>query len=186
MIKRFLEIFFAILIIILCIPILIIISVIILLSDGFPIFFWSKRFGQNNKYFLMPKFRTMKNDTPNLPTHLLKNKSHVIKSLSFIRKYSIDELPQLYNILIGNMTFIGPRPALFNQIDLIEMRTEFGIHKMKPGITGYAQINGRDNISLSEKVKLEFYYLKNTSILLNLQILFLTIIKVIKKDNIKH
>ena len=128
----------------------------------------------------------MKKNTPNLPTHLLKDKDHIINSLRFIRKYSIDEIPQLYNILIGNMTFIGPRPALFNQSDLIKMRVELNIHKMKPGITGYAQINGRDQISLSEKVKLESYYMENKKILLNIKIIYLTIIKVLKKDNIKH
>ena len=186
MIKRIFEIVLTVTLLILFIPFFLIISIIILLSDGMPIIFWSKRYGKNNVFFMMPKFRTMKKNTPNLPTHLLKDKDHVINSLRFIRKYSIDEIPQLYNILIGNMTFIGPRPALFNQSDLIKMRVELNIHKMKPGITGYAQINGRDQISLSEKVKLESYYMENKKILLNIKIIYLTIIKVLKKDNIKH
>ena len=135
---------------------------------------------------MMPKFRTMKKNTPNLATHLLNDKDHIINSLRFIRKYSIDEIPQIYNIIIGNMTFIGPRPALFNQSDLIKMRVKLNIHKMKPGITGYAQINGRDQISLDEKVKLESYYMENKNILINIKIIYLTIIKVIKKNNIKH
>lgn len=186
MIKRFFEIILSIILAILLSPLFIIISIIILLSDGMPIIFWSKRYGMNNDFFMMPKYRSMKNNTPNLPTHLLKDEEHIIRSLRFIRKYSIDEIPQLYNILLGNMTYIGPRPALFNQTDLIKMRVELNIHKMKPGITGYAQINGRDQISLKEKVILESYYMKNKSILLNIKIIFFTIIKVITKDNIKH
>lgn len=186
MIKRLFEIILTIILLLFFMPFFVLISSIILLSDGMPIIFWSKRYGQNNIFFMMPKFRTMKKNTPNLPTHLLKDKNHIINPLRFLRKYSIDEIPQLYNILIGNMTFIGPRPALFNQSDLIQMRVKLNIHKMKPGITGYAQINGRDQITLSEKVELESYYMKNKNILINIKIIYLTIIKVIKTDNIKH
>jgi len=135
----------------------------------------------------MPKFRTMVMQTPNIATHELRNPNIYITKIGlFLRKTSLDELPQFFSIIKGDMNFVGPRPALFNQDDLIRIRTKKNIHKINPGITGWAQINGRDNITIEEKVKLDFYYLENASLILDLKILFLTIIQVFKKNNISH
>ena len=166
-------------------PLLLIISVVIIFYDGTPIFFKQKRLGKNNKTFLIYKFRTMKKDTPNIASHHLKSsESFLIKSGKTIRKYSLDELPQLINIFLGDMNFIGPRPALFNQKDLINARNSHGIETLKPGLTGWAQINGRDNLSISEKVELDLFYLKNRSIFMDIKIFLLTIKKVILADDI--
>ncbi len=166
---------------------LLIISVIILLDDGMPILHWSKRFGKNKKIFLMPKFRTMKTNTPDVATHLLNNPNEFItKSGFFLRKTSLDELPQIMSCLAGNMNLIGPRPALFNQNDLINLRDNYSINTMKPGITGYAQVNGRDKLTLEEKVKLEKYYCDNKSVYLNLKIIYQTLNYLIKRKNISH
>ena len=151
------------------------VGVIIYLTDGLPILFWSKRVGLNNTTFYMPKFRTMKNNSPD-----------VIKFGGFLRKVSIDELPQLFSIIKGDINFIGPRPALHNQKDLIEKRTKLNIHTIKPGITGWAQINGRDNLNINEKVDLDLYYFKKKSFFINLKIIILTIIQLIIPRGIKH
>jgi O-antigen biosynthesis protein WbqP len=145
-----------------------------LTSKG-PILYWSDRVGMDNRIFKMPKFRTMRIDTPPVATHLLTNPDAYLTPIgSFLRKFSLDELPQLWSILKGHMSFIGPRPALFNQDDLIELRTNKGIHKLVPGITGWAQINGRDDIPIPLKVKYDEYYMKNKSFFLDLKILWLT------------
>ena len=171
---------------ILIIP-LVIIGIIILIDDGLPIFHWSKRFGKNKKIFLMPKFRTMRSNAPDVATHLLNNPNkYITKSGSFLRKTSLDELPQIWSCFTGKMNLIGPRPALFNQNDLINLRDNYSINFMKPGITGYAQINGRDELSLEEKVKMEKYYCDNKSIYLNLKIIYLTLYHLIKRKNISH
>ena len=148
---------------------------------------WSKRIGLDNKKFLMPKFRTMSLDTPQVATHKIKNsKRYLTKFGSFMRKYSIDELPQLYSVFKGDMSFVGPRPSLFNQYDLISLRKKNKISTIKPGITGWAQINGRDDISITKKISLDKYYLKNMNLYLDIKIIFLTIFSILKKKNIKH
>ena len=154
------------------------------LSPGKAIY-WSKRVGKKNKIFLMPKFRTMKENTPEFATDLLKNPDDYITKIGkFLRKTSLDELPQLWNILIGDMTFVGPRPALFNQYDLIKMRSYKGIHYLKPGLTGWAQINGRDNIPNEIKVNYDFEYLEKASFYFDIKIILFTFFKVLKKDDI--
>ncbi len=171
--------------IILCSPLFLILALIIFLDDGFPIFFRQNRIGLNKKGFKIFKFRTMKNNTPNIATHLLKE-PHKTYTFSgpFLRKYSIDEIPQLLNIFLGHLKFIGPRPALYNQYDLIELRDKKGINNIVPGVTGWAQVNGRDSLSLKEKVEMDYYYLTNQSFKLNLKILFLTVYKVLKTSDV--
>lgn len=185
--NRFFEIILIFIIFpIILFPYLLICLVIIIQNDG-KILHWSKRIGKNNEIFMMPKFRTMKNNTPQLATHLLKDaKSHLTFSGSFLRKTSLDELPQIFSVLIGNMTFVGPRPALFNQYDLIQERLKKGIHLLKPGITGLAQISGRDDLSIDEKVKFDYLYLSNKSIFFDIKIILLTLKKVIINKNISH
>ena len=166
-------------------PLFFIIALIIIFDDGFPIIFAQKRIGFNNTYFRIFKFRTMKKNTPDIPTHLInKNKSHYTRIGPILRKISMDEIPQLINVLKGDMIFIGPRPALYNQYDLIKLRTKVGVHKLVPGITGWAQVNGRDELSIPEKVKMDQFYLNNQSIWLDIKILFLTNLKVIKSEGI--
>ena len=168
-------------------PILAIVAIIIILNDGFPVLFKQKRIGKNNSHFWIYKFRTMKKDTPDIPTHLVDDPTTLFTwSGPFLRKFSLDELPQLFNILRGEMTIIGPRPALFNQDDLKKMRTECGVHTLLPGITGWAQVNGRDDLSIPDKVKMDEYYLQNKSIWLDFKILFLTLLKVFKAEGVKN
>ena len=160
---------------------------IVLFSDGFPIFFRQKRIGINNNEFQIYKFRTMKNSTPDVATDQLKNPNDYLISCGFfLRKYSLDELPQIINVINGTLNFIGPRPALHNQEDLIILRTKKKIHSILPGITGWAQVNGRDNLDIFEKVRMDYYYLIKKSFLLDLKIIFLTIYKVINSENIKY
>ena len=185
--KRIFDIFFSFFILIIIIIPLLIISFFIFLDSGFPIIFWSKRMGIHNSIFLMPKFRTMNSQTPVVATHLMENPSKYITNIGYyLRKYSLDELPQIWSIFIGNMTFIGPRPALFNQQDLISLRTKKYIHILKPGITGWAQVNGRDNISIMRKVNFDRFYLENRSIYLDVKIIFLTIFKSLRNKDISH
>ena len=182
----FTKIYSLILLIVLS-PLLIIVALAIVLDSSFPIFYRQKRIGRNNNHFWIYKFRTMKLDTPDIPTHLVKNSTSFNTSIgSFLRKFSIDELPQLINILKGEMIFIGPRPALHNQDDLIKLRTQAGIHVLMPGLTGWAQVNGRDNLNITEKVKMDEYYLKNQSLFLNLKILYMTVIKVVKNEGVSN
>ncbi len=149
--------------------------------------YWSDRVGQDNLIFNMPKFRSMKMDTPAVATHLLKDPQSVMTPIgNFLRKSSLDELPQLWSILKGDMSFVGPRPALFNQHDLIALRTEKGIHKLKPGLTGWAQINGRDELPIPQKVALDEDYLHQQSFLFDLKILWLTFLKVIYREGVSH
>ena len=168
------------------IPFLFIFFLIHYTSKG-EVFYWSRRIGKNNKVFRMPKFRTMLLDTPVVATHLLEDpKKYFIPFGAFLRKSSLDELPQLWSIMMADMSFVGPRPALFNQDDLVKLRTECGVHELVPGLTGWAQINGRDDLSIPEKVLLDKYYLNNRSILLDLRIIVITLIKVMRKDGITH
>lgn len=163
------------------------VSFLIFFSDGFPILFWSKRFGRQNALFLMPKFRTMKKNTPDLPTHKLKTtRNYLIKFGGFLRKTSLDELPQLLCVLNGSLNFVGPRPALHNQSDLIRKRSKKNIQSLRPGITGWAQINGRDDLTIDKKVELDEYYLNNKSLLLNFKIIITTIVQIFSPKGVKH
>lgn len=172
--------------VILLLPILFIAAWVRLLSKG-PALYWSDRVGKDNSIFRMPKFRSMKIDTPAVATHLLKDPKSVLSPIGdFLRKSSLDELPQLWCILKGEMSFVGPRPALFNQDDLIQLRTEHGVHKLLPGLTGWAQVNGRDELPIPEKVALDVEYMKRKSFLFDLKIIFLTLLKVLKRDGVSH
>jgi O-antigen biosynthesis protein WbqP len=168
-------------------PIFLLIIFAILIEDGYPFFFTQKRVGIHYSFFKIYKFRSMKKNTPNVATHLLENPDqYLLKIGKFIRKTSLDELPNLINILKGEMVFVGPRPALFNQDDLMILRVANGIDKLKPGITGWAQINGRDEISISEKVSLEEDYLKRKSILFDLEIIIKTFTNVLSRKGVNH
>jgi O-antigen biosynthesis protein WbqP len=149
--------------------------------------YWSDRVGKNNKLFKMPKFRSMQIDTPAVATHLLNNPQSYLTSIGgFLRKSSLDELPQLWCIINGNMSFVGPRPALFNQQDLIDLRTDKNVHTLVPGLTGWAQVNGRDELAISDKVVFDVEYLNNQSMLLDIKIIWLTFLKVVKRDGVSH
>lgn len=176
---------FIVLITILLSPLMLLISLLILIEDGFPILFTQKRIGINKCKFKIFKFRTMKKNTGDIPTHLLENRNSFITNIGYyLRKMSLDELPQLFNIIQGDMTLIGPRPALYNQEDLIDLREEKGIHSLKPGLTGWAQVNGRDEISIKKKVDFDYFYLKNKNLFLDLRIFFLTVYKVLFRKDI--
>ena len=170
----------------LSVPIFIVGLIVKLTSEG-PVLYWSDRVGINNSIFRMPKFRTMRIDTPDVATHLMKNPDiYLTPTGPFLRKFSLDELPQLYSILKGDISFVGPRPALYNQDDLVELRTEKGVHQLIPGITGWAQVNGRDELPIPVKVEFDEYYLKNRSFLLDLKILLMTFIKVVRREGVTH
>lgn len=167
-------------------PILFTCVAVRLTSQG-PVLYWSDRVGRDNKIFRMPKFRSMRVGTPAVATHLLADAGAYLTPIgSFLRKSSLDELPQLWSILVGDMSFVGPRPALFNQQDLIELRTQQGVHKLMPGLTGWAQVNGRDEIPIPDKVKLDAAYLRDHSIAMDIRILCMTLIKVVKRANVSH
>jgi O-antigen biosynthesis protein WbqP len=185
--KRFFDFTTAlILMAMMALPIAVLAIVVKLTSPGSAIY-WSDRVGKDNKKFLMPKLRTMFKDSPEVATHLLQNAgNHLTPFGSFLRRTSLDELPQLWSVLRGDMSFVGPRPALFNQDDLIMLRMEKEISKITPGITGWAQINGRDDISIPVKVSYDEYYLKNQSFFFDLKILCNTFLKVIKKEGVIH
>jgi len=170
----------------LLVPILIMAVAVRLTSPG-PALYWSDRVGRHNRIFKMPKFRSMRIDTPAVATHLLQNPEQWLTSIgSFLRKSSLDELPQLWSILKGDMSFVGPRPALFNQVDLIEQRTEKGVHELLPGLTGWAQVNGRDELPIPLKVELDAEYLKRRSLLFDLKVLWMTALKVLARDGVSH
>lgn len=168
-------------------PIILIVSLAVKFTSPGPMLFKQRRIGKNNVEFEIYKFRTMRIDTPNVPTHLLENPEQWITPVGkFLRKTSLDELPQLFNILKGEMSIVGPRPALYNQIDLKEMRTEAGVHKLVPGLTGWAQINGRDEIPLSLKVKLDKEYLEKKNFLFDIKIIFMTVLSVLKSEGVQE
>jgi len=170
----------------LIIPMIIVAFLVKLTSKG-PVLYWSDRVGRNNLIFRMPKFRTMRVDTPPVATHLLPNPDRFLTPIGkFLRKTSLDELPQLFSILKGDMSFVGPRPALFNQDDLIALRTEKGVQVLTPGLTGWAQINGRDELPIPVKVEFDEYYLKNRSFALDMKILLFTFFKVAKREGVTH
>lgn len=171
---------------VLALPFLIVLLAVRFTSPG-TVLYWSDRVGRNNIIFKMPKFRTMRIDTPAVATHLLANPEQYLTPIgSFLRKSSLDELPQLWSIIKGDMSFVGPRPALFNQHDLIELRTQHGVDKLMPGLTGWAQINGRDELPIPDKVKLDVEYMHKQSFIFDMRILFLTFIKVLRRDGIQH
>jgi len=168
------------------IPMLLIALSIRTTSKG-AVFYWSDRIGQVNKIFRMPKFRTMQVETPVVATHLMANPDKYLSSFGgFLRRSSLDELPQLFSILKGDMSFVGPRPALFNQDDLIALRTEKGVDKLVPGLTGWAQVNGRDELPIPEKIALDMEYMERQSFWFDLKILWMTLLKVIRKDGVSH
>jgi O-antigen biosynthesis protein WbqP len=166
---------------------LVLVALMVRLTSPGPVLYWSDRVGRNNRLFKMPKFRSMRVGTPAVATHLLSNPDSYLTPIgSFLRKSSLDELPQLWNILKGDMSFVGPRPALFNQADLIQLRTERDVHTLLPGLTGWAQINGRDEIPIPQKVALDREYLEKQSFGFDLQILMLTALKVLNRANVTH
>ncbi len=176
----------AVLLVVLFIPMLFI-GLAVKLSSRGPALFWSRRVGLDNRIFMMPKFRTMYSNTPDVATHLLEDPEMYLTPIgSVLRRYSLDELPQIWSILKGDMSLVGPRPALHNQDDLVEFRTAKGIHMLTPGITGWAQVNGRDSISIPVKVQYEEYYMKHRSFLFDMKILWMTFLKVVKSEGIKH
>lgn len=171
---------------VLALPIVIVAILVRLTSKG-PALYWSDRVGRRNAIFRMPKFRSMRIGTPAVATHLLQDpKTHLTPIGSFLRKSSLDELPQLWSIIRGDMSFVGPRPALFNQDDLISLRTQYGVHELVPGLTGWAQVNGRDELPIPEKVKLDIAYLKRQSLWFDIRILWLTFVKVLRRDGVSH
>ena len=185
--KRFFDLLLAVFsAVILALPVLLVALAVKVTSAG-PALYWSDRVGRYNRIFRMPKFRSMRVDTPAVATHLLQDpKVYLTPIGSFLRKSSLDELPQLWSILVGDMSFVGPRPALFNQDDLIALRTEQGVDALVPGLTGWAQVNGRDELPIPDKVKLDVEYLQRRSFMFDLYILWLTALKVIRRDGVSH
>lgn len=187
MVKRIIDLTLSLLVGILLLPVACIIALIVRLESNGPALFWSDRVGKNNEIYKMPKFRTMKVGTPAVATNELRNPaSYITKFGVFLRKTSLDEVPQLWSVLKGDMSLVGPRPALFNQENLIQLRTQNGIHEIKPGITGWAQVNGRDTNSTERKVSLDKYYLIHKNALFDLKILCLTIFVVLKRTSVTH
>lgn len=185
--KRIFDLFLSICLALVFLVPLFMITVFVRLTSQGPALYWSDRVGINNSIFKMPKFRTMRIDTPAVATHLLKDPDAYLTPIGpLLRKSSLDELPQLWSVLKGDMSFVGPRPALFNQDDLVALRTEKGVHRLIPGITGWAQVNGRDDLPIPVKVDFDEYYLKNQSFLLDMKILWMTFLKVVKREGVSH
>jgi O-antigen biosynthesis protein WbqP len=185
--KRIFDLLSGIAILVLLAAPMLLIAIVVRLSSKGPALYWSDRVGKNNKIFKMPKFRSMLIDTPAVATHLLNNPdSHLSPIGGFLRRSSLDELPQLFSVLKGDMSFVGPRPALYNQDDLIALRTEKGVDKLLPGITGWAQVNGRDELSIPDKVALDTEYLDCQSFWFDIKILWMTFLKVAKRDGVSH
>lgn len=172
--------------VLLALPVIVVAVLVRLTSPG-PALYWSDRVGRGNRIFRMPKFRSMRVGTPAVATHLLADaRSHLTPIGSFLRKSSLDELPQLWSILVGDMSFVGPRPALFNQDDLIALRTQLGVDALVPGLTGWAQVNGRDELPIPDKVRLDAQYLQRQSLAFDIRILWLTFVKVLRRDGVSH
>ena len=185
--KRLLDVMFASFASCLALLPMALIALLVKLTSRGPVFYWSDRVGQNNRIFRMPKFRTMRIDTPAVATHLLNRPEQYLTPIgALLRKTSLDELPQIWSILVGDMSLVGPRPALFNQDDLVALRTELGVHHLVPGLTGWAQINGRDDLPILQKAKLDAAYLASLSLALDLLILRRTFLKVLSRDGISH
>ena len=185
--KKLFDLLFGVVIFVLLAILMLLISLLVYLSSKGPILYWSNRVGVNNEIFKMPKFRSMMIDTPDVATHLLDNPNACLSPIGgFLRRSSLDELPQLFSVLKGDMSFVGPRPALFNQDDLIALRTTNGVDKLLPGITGWAQVNGRDELSIPDKVALDVEYLNQQYFWFDIKILWMTFLKVIKRDGVSH
>lgn len=185
--KRLLDLAVVVPALLLLTPLLLLLALLVKCSSPGPVLYWSDRVGRNNAIFRMPKFRSMRTDTPEVATDQLDNPQAWLTSIGpFLRKSSLDELPQLWSILRGDMSLVGPRPALFNQYDLIAQRTQAGVHRLTPGLTGWAQINGRDELPLAVKVEMDIYYLKHSSFALDLKILLTTFVKAIHGTNVSH
>jgi len=185
--KRLFDLSFSIVLLFSLIVPMLLISIAIRLTSKGSVLYWSERVGRNNKIFKMPKFRSMQITTPDIATHLLDNPNSYLSPIGlFLRTTSLDELPQLFSVLNGDMSFVGPRPALFNQDDLIALRNKKGIEKLLPGITGWAQVNGRDELSIPDKVELDFEYMNRKSFLFDLKILWITLFKVVKRIGVNH
>jgi O-antigen biosynthesis protein WbqP len=185
--KRFIDLILSVLTLIILAPVIGIVALAVRLTSPGPVLYWSNRIGRDNEIFRMPKFRTMRTDTPAVATHLLTDPGHYLTSIGgFLRRTSLDELPQLLSILKGDMSVVGPRPALFNQEDLIALRTEKGVHTLTPGLTGWAQVNGRDELPIPVKVDFDAYYLKHRSILFDFKIMWLTALKVLRREGVQH
>ena len=185
--KRLFDLLLGVAILMLLVVLILLIAIAIRLTSKGPALYWSDRVGSNNKIFKMPKFRSMLIGTPAVATHLLDNPDAYLSPIGdFLRRSSLDELPQLFSVLKGDMSFVGPRPALFNQDDLIAMRTEKGVDKLLPGITGWAQVNGRDELSIPSKVALDAEYLKRQSFWFDMKILWMTFLRVVNRDGVSH
>ncbi|MES9887355.1 MAG: sugar transferase [Candidatus Sedimenticola sp. 6PFRAG1] len=187
MIKRLFDLFLAIgATVLLLVPFMVLVLLVRMTSRG-PALYWSDRVGRNNRIFKMPKFRTMIVATPAVATHLLDDPDVYLTPIGpFLRRSSLDEIPQLWSILRGDMSFVGPRPALYNQADLVELRTIHGIHELVPGLTGWAQVNGRDELPIPDKVELDFEYLKRKSFMFDLYIIWSTIVRVVRHEGVSH
>ena len=185
--KQVFDLFFGVLLLLSLVIIMLFIAIAIQRTSKGPVLYWSDRVGKNNKIFKMPKFRSMLTDTPAVATHLLDNPDTYLSPIGgFLRRTSLDELPQLFSVLKGDMSFVGPRPALYNQDDLITLRTQKGVDKLLPGITGWAQVNGRDELSIPDKVALDIEYLNRQSFWFDMKILWMTFLKVINRDGVSH
>jgi O-antigen biosynthesis protein WbqP len=185
--KRIFDVVMSLLVFFLLSAPMILIALIVKVSSYGPVLYWSNRVGINNTIFKMPKYRTMRINAPQVATHLMKDPDQYLTAAGpFLRKFSLDELPQLWSILKGDMSFVGPRPALFNQDDLIKLRTEKGISQLTPGVTGWAQINGRDDLPIPEKVLFDEYYMQHQSFLFDIEILWKTLFKVINREGVVH
>jgi len=185
--KRIFDLILAIFLFLVLLISLLLIAVLVIITSKGPALYWSERIGKNNKIFKMPKFRSMLTDTPAVATHLLDNPDAYLSPIGgFLRRSSLDELPQLFSVLKGDMSFVGPRPALYNQDDLVALRTKKGVDRLLPGITGWAQVNGRDELSIPDKVALDVEYLDRQSFWLDMKILWMTFLKVIKRDGVSH
>jgi len=185
--KRIFDLLLALLLSILLSPLLLIAALLVKLTSKGPVLYWSDRVGRENRIFRMPKFRSMRIDTPEVATHLLDSPATYLTPIGdLLRKTSIDELPQLWSILRGDLSFVGPRPALFNQDDLVALRTQYGVHHLIPGLTGWAQVNGRDELSIPAKVEFDREYLAQQSLRLDCRIIMLTAVKAVRRDGVSH
>ena len=185
--KRFFDLLLALILSFFLIWLIVLVAIVVRLSSKGPVLYWSSRIGVDNQLFKMPKFRTMRVQTPVLATHLMTKPNSFLSPIgAFLRRFSLDELPQLFSILKGEMSFVGPRPALFNQDDLITLRTEKGVDKLVPGVTGWAQVNGRDELPIPDKVALDVEYMERQSFGFDIYILWLTFFKVSRSDDISH
>jgi O-antigen biosynthesis protein WbqP len=185
--KRVFDVAFSMLFMLLLLPLVIILALIIKATSRGPILYWSSRIGRDNRLFQMPKFRSMRVETPQVATHLLSDPSAYLTPVgSILRQTSLDELPQLYSILAGDLSFVGPRPALFNQYDLVALRTERGIHVLVPGLTGWAQVNGRDELPIPVKVQFDYEYLQRRSFIYDIKIIGMTVVQVVRGEGIQH